>query len=116
MPLWDLGEVRLLALDNGAALRPGANTGLRDLRGEIHPGVRAERFDRDVVDRLRELRRQTATADSAHVWEILGLVGKRADLAARRLDEVLGYLDGLEAVRGEDLWLPDAAVRDRRRP
>ncbi len=116
MPLWDLGEVRLLALDNGAALRPGLNTGLRDLRGEIHPGVRAERFDRGVVERLRELKRQTAVADSAQVWEILGLAGKRADLAAIRLADVLDYLDGLEAVRGVDIWLPDAAVRDRRWP
>ena len=116
MPLWDLGEVRLLALDNGAALRPGANTGLRELRGEIHPGVRVDRYDRGVVARLRELRRQTAVADSARVWEILGLAGKRADLAARRLAEVLDHLDGLAAARGEDLWLPDAALRDRRWP
>jgi len=115
-PLWDLGEVRLLALDNGAALRPGANTGLRDLRGEIHPGVRAERFDRRAVDRLRELRRQTAVADPARVWEILGLAGKRAELASRRLDEVLAHLEGLEAAYGDALWLPDPEFRDRRRP
>lgn len=115
-PLWDLGEVRLLALDNGAALRPGANTALRDLRGEIHPGVRAERFDRRVVDRLRELRRQTAGADAARVWEILGLAGKRAEVASRRLDEVLAHLDGLTAAYGAEVWLPDPEFRDRRRP
>lgn len=115
-PLWDLGEVRLLALDNGAALRPGANTALRDLRGEIHPGVRAERFDRRVVDRLRELRRQTAGADAARAWEVLGLAGKRAEVASRRLDEVLAHLDGLAAARGDEVWLPDPEFRDRRRP
>ncbi|MBK6898886.1 MAG: hypothetical protein IPH09_06335 [bacterium] len=116
MPLWDLGEVRLLALDNGAALRPGPNTGLQDLRGGLHPGVRVERFDRRVVGRLRELRRQTAGADSARVWERLGLTGKRAELAARRLDEVLAHLDGLEAAVGEQIWLPDPEFRDRRWP
>jgi len=53
--VWDLGSVRLLALDNGLAFRGRDGNGLLDLQGTNEPGSRVERFDPSTVDKIREL-------------------------------------------------------------
>ncbi len=119
LPTFDLGAVRLLALDNGAALRGDNGTGIVDLRGGIVSGTRVERFDSAVVDVVRGLGRHvlgrgceapTPADDIDAIWAFLGL-DPGSDEAVRAqgyLEQALDYLDRVERNHGDDIWL-DAA-------
>ena len=115
MPEWDLGAVRLLALDNGAALRARHGTGMSDLVGGVMAGTRIERFEPETVERLRALGRRaigygcdTAPFDDEvdAIWSYLGIEdADRRARAAGLLEDVLTYIDGLEASHGDDAFL-----------
>jgi len=120
MPVFDLGAVRLLALDNGAALRSRHGTGMSDLLGGIESGTRVERFEPETVDRLRALGRraigygcETAPFDDEvdAIWAYLGIddLDRRAR-AAGLLGDVLAHIGALEARHGDGIELrPDVA-------
>lgn len=57
-PIFDMGEVRLLALDNGASMHSTIGTGIADLQGNVVGGTRVERFERESIDRLQSLARR----------------------------------------------------------
>lgn len=113
-PIFDMGTVRLLALDNGAGMRSRNGAGILDLRGQRVRGTRVERFDRVAVQRLRALGRRalghgcegTVHPDEvAAIWAYLGLDEERGELAADLMLVVLEYIDDLEARHGEDIYL-----------
>lgn len=113
-PIFDMGEVRLLALDNGAALRGRNGGGILDLQGRIASGTRVERFDPISVARARALARRTLgygceTApfddEAAAIWAWLGIEGEEAERAAGYLETTLQYIDELEDQYGDDIWL-----------
>lgn len=114
LPIFAYGPSRLLALDNGAALRGTHGSGLNDLQGRNLAGTRVERFDRDVVERLRGLARRTTGrycdtepfADEREAaWLYLGLDGAWADRAENFMLQTLDYIDQLEARHGDRIWL-----------
>ena len=111
---WELGQVRLLALDNGGSLRYPAK-GLNDLRGRIDPGTRVERFDRWTIERARALSRRTSgvgcgraayASERQAAWRELGLSPLYFDTAARHLTATLEYVRQLELSHGEAIYLP----------
>lgn len=113
-PIFSLGAVRLLALDNGAALRSENGSGLSDLAGSTTSGTRVERFDRHAVERLRALaRRWTARGcdeppfddEVAAIDAYFGLDAERGAIARRLLERVLDYVDGLEQRHGDAIYL-----------
>jgi len=112
-PIWEMGDVRLLALDNGAALRGRVGAGIRDLRGTIVAGTRVERFDRQVVERLRGLSRRAMGRycetspfedEAAAIWAYLGVADAEAASAQHFLVEVLDYIDELEERYGDRIY------------
>lgn len=119
-PVFDMGEVRLLALDNGAALRGRNGSGIADLQGNIVGGTRVERFDPVSVERVRALGRralghgcETPPFDDEvdAIWAYLGIEGDEVERATGYLENTLTYLDELEARHGDDMLLaprPDA--------
>jgi hypothetical protein len=114
-PVFDLGPVRLLALDNGAALRGRHGTGLNDLAGAIMTGTRVERFEGETLDRVRALGRralghgcgtQPFDDEVDAIWAYLGVDdADRRARASQLLGDVLAYLDDLEARHGEAMRL-----------
>lgn len=112
---WSLGAVRLLALDNGGALRSLNGQGLADLKGETVGGTRVERFERSTVGRLEALARRVLgrgcatspdTDEVRAAWRSLGLDGSDAPIAAGLLSRVLDYLDELREESGDAVFLP----------
>lgn len=114
-PVFDMGRVRVLALDNGAALKSSGGTGFADLTGASVAGLRVERFDRGVVDRLRGLAGRTVgyrcsevdPDEAAAIWQWLGLEdASDRGKAEANLTRVLRYIDELETRWGDRIWLP----------
>lgn len=114
MPVFAYGPSRLLALDNGAALRGTYGAGIADLQGRTWPGTRVERFDPEVIRRLRGLARRTTGrycdtepfADEREAaWAYLGVDGAWADRAEHMMGVTLDYIDALEARHGDRIWL-----------
>lgn len=115
LPRFDLGEIRLLALDNGAALANNGQNALAWIQGRIDPNVRVDRYDRRVVSGLRALGRRWLGAGcdtAAYVDEAdairayLGVAGVEGDRAARNLAAVLAHLDAVERRLGDAMYLP----------
>ncbi len=103
--VWDLGRVRLLALDNGLAFRGRNGDGLFDLQGLTEPGTRVERFNNQTVARLRKLGKilliTTNNPDDDTViyndgWAYFGLEHRQYSLAHYYLQGTLNYIDSLE--------------------
>ena len=114
LPVWDLGQVRLLALDNGASMRSNTGAGLADIQGNNDPGTRVERFERHVVENTRQLGRmllgygcdQAPSAEArAAVLRELGVVDRRAqERAVSYLERTLEYIDSLERRHGDAIY------------
>jgi hypothetical protein len=114
MPIFEMGQVRLLALDNGAALRSRHGSGLDDLRGARISGTRIERFERSTVERLRGVSRRLGFSDCEHppfedevaaIWDYFGLDESRRERASGYFIAALEYLDELEDDFAEDMFL-----------
>lgn len=112
--VWDLGRVRLLALDNGLAFRGRNGDGLFDLQGLIEPGTRIERFDPETVARLRRLGKiileppSNAKIDQVptnEAWKYFGLEQKQFSLARYFLRGTLSYINGLEKENFHAIYL-----------
>lgn len=112
-----LGDVRLLALDNGAALRSREGGAIDDLQGDIVSSTRIERFERESVDQLRALARRTLgygcetepfDDEVDAIWgDYFNLDPERAERAANYVRITLEYLDELEDDHGSDIYLPE---------
>lgn len=120
-PIYEMGEVRLLALDNGAALHDQIGSGIRDLRGDIVGGTRVERFERETLEHLDALGRRLLARgcesppfddEVEAIWTYLGLAAAddRA-LALGYLTRLFEYLDELRR-RGEPVLEPRLTVHD----
>ena len=113
--IWDLGEVRLFALDNGSGLSSRHGSGLLDLRGERVAGTRLERFQPEVVERLRGLARRALghgcdtfpyEDEVAAIWgDYFRVSGREAEYAISNLTAVVDYIDRLESRYGDDIYL-----------
>ena len=112
-PIFSLGAVRLLALDNGAAMRSEHGSGLADLSGATVRGTRVERFERTSVERLRALsRRWTGRGceslpfddEVAAIDAYFGLDAERGAIARSLVDRVLDYIDALEQRHGDAVF------------
>jgi hypothetical protein len=113
---WDLGRVRLLALDNGLAFRGRNGKGLFDLQGLREPGTEVERFDPHTVAMLRKLGKillspatvpgQDPTPASTG-WAYFGLDPARFSLARYFLQGTLDYVDRLEKVYFHNIYFTD---------
>ena len=114
MPAFELGQVRLLALDNGASMSSRAGSGLRDLQGNLDPATRVERFSRMSIEQLRALdRRLNGTgcetpATQEELTSIFHFFGLREAAHQRRAQEylpgVLEYIQRLERANGDRIY------------
>lgn len=113
-PVWDLGRVRLLALDNGLAFRGRNGNGLFDLQGLAEAGSKVELFEPKTVGQLRKLGEillQTTDnpdmdQEKAHaVWKYFGLEHKQYSLAQYYLQGTLDYLNTLEITNNHAIYL-----------
>jgi hypothetical protein len=114
-PIYDMGTVRLLALDNGAALHDRIGSGIRDLQGDIVGGTRVERFEPETLARLDALGRRLLgrSCDAAPfddeveaIWNYLGLEdAEDRALAAGYLERALDYIDDIRNRSGDDALL-----------
>lgn len=112
--VWDLGHVRLLALDNGLAFRGRNGNGLFDLQGLNEPGTRVERFDPKTVERIRALgkiflapspnAKENAPRPREN-WAYFGLETKHFSLAQYYLRGTLTYINSLAKVHSHDIYL-----------
>ncbi len=114
-PIFEMGEVRLLALDNGAALHDSIGSGIRDLRGDIVRGTRVERFERETLERLDALGRRLLGRgcevepfedEVEAIWEYLGLeLEEDREMALGYLARVYEYVEELESDHDGDLYI-----------
>lgn len=118
LPIYDLGAVRLFALDNGAALRGENGSGIGDLQGNFVSGTRVERFEHQAVDRIQLLARRVlgrgcpAGADPAEADLILAYLGlqpgtSEAERARGYLENVVEYIEELAEDEGDAMFLTE---------
>jgi hypothetical protein len=122
LPIYDMEDVRLLALDNGASLHSAHGSGLADLMGNIVEGTRVERFEERTVDRLRRLGElllegygtvscELSSAQVENVWSRLGVFSAQSrEYAIGHLRATLEYIDSLERRFGEQIYFDQASV------
>lgn len=122
MPIFELGRVRLLALDNGASVHGRHGSGLADLMGSLTSGTRIERFDRHAINQLRDLGAlllddygcEASTLQDAARMALLSELGvydsRSQEYVAGYLQDTLTYIDGLEARYGERIYFEEAPV------
>lgn len=114
LPIFEMGEVRLLSLDNGASLSSRAGAGIADLQGNNAAATRIERFSRTSVAQLRRLARRIhgvdceAPAGDEELRSFFAFMGvtdaTRRDRAFGYLAPVLRYIDDLERRYGDAIY------------
>src|SRR5690606_24095395 len=114
LPIWNLGEVRLLALDNGASMRSRSGSGIADLQGNVDPATRVERFERETVEKLRWLARRVigygceVPASDDEVSAAFAALGVESPSMRERargyMEQTLAYIDDLEARYGDAIY------------
>jgi hypothetical protein len=114
-PIFEMGDVRLLALDNGAAFHDQIGSGIRDLRGDIVGGTRVERFEEETIVRLRALTRRLMghgcetlpiEDEVEAIWTYFGLQDvEDRELALGYITRVLEYVDELEEDNDDGLFI-----------
>lgn len=114
LPLFEMGDVRLLALDNGASLKARQGDGLRDLQGGIDAATRIERFSPVSIARLRALYGRlhgaqcSSTPPATEVSAILSFLGIQDPVYQKRAYDyfpaVMEYIDRLERANGDRIY------------
>lgn len=114
LPIFDLGRVRLLALDNGASMRSRSGEGIRDLQGLNASVTRIERFSRQSVDQLRLLAKRIhgkecdSPASNEELRSLFNFLGVTETITRERaigyIEPVLQYIDGLERRFGDSIY------------
>ncbi len=114
LPIYNLGEVRLLALDNGATLSSSNGSGLADIQGNIVRGTRVERFSEAAVQRVLAMGRRAlgAGCDSAPfadehdaMWSYFGLSGRVTERTDNYLGNTIEYVQGIVDRYGDAAFL-----------
>lgn len=114
LPVFDLGRVRLLALDNGASLHSRTGTALGDLQGTRVSATRIERFSRTAITQLRRFVQRTlgegcdgpaSEEELESLFKFLGVTDKETrDKTIQYAPAVLKYIDELEARYGDAIY------------
>lgn len=114
MPVFEMGTVRLLALDNGASMASRNGEGIRDLQGSIDPATRIERFSRFAIERTRALDRRmngtgcSAPPSDAEIAAMFAFFGVKtpATIAFARsyFPRVIEYIDQLTRAHGDRIY------------
>lgn len=114
LPVFDLGRVRLLALDNGASLHSRTGTALGDLQGNRVSATRIERFSRTAITQLRRFVQRTlgegcdgpaSEEELESLFKFLGVTDKETrDKTIQYAPAVLKYIDALEARYGDAIY------------
>lgn len=122
LPIWNLGEVRLLALDNGASMRSRSGSGIADLQGNVDPATRVERFERETVEKLRWIARRVigygcdAPASDDEVSAAFAALGVESPSMRERargyMEQTLAYIDDLEARYGDAIYFERSTTPD----
>lgn len=114
LPIFDMGRVRLLALDNGASLYSRTGTAIGDIQGTRVAATRIERFSKTSVTQLRRFAQRVlgegcdGPASDKELVSLFNFLGV-ADSATRKkainyIPAVLEYIDGLEARYGDKIY------------
>ena len=105
LPVYDLGQVRVLALDNGAGLDDEHNGGIYDIQGNGYRGTRVERFEQETLDGLRALGRrwlgrgcdvEPYPDEVEAIREYFGLSEEEFELATEFIILLLDYVDQVD--------------------
>lgn len=117
LPVFEMGRVRMLSLDNGASMKSRGGGGIADLQGNNDPATRIERFSRTSVTQLRLLAKRVRGLDCANpasdeeltsLFNYLGVTDARMrERAIGYIDPVLSYIDGLERRFGESIYFDE---------
>lgn len=117
VPIFEMGRVRLLALDNGASMKSRGGGGIADLQGNVDPATRAERFSRTAVEQLRALNKRItgegcatpmSDAELRSLFGFLGVTDSRMrERAVGYIKPVLDYIDGLERRHGDAIFFSE---------
>lgn len=114
LPVFELGRVRLLALDNGASLHSRTGTALGDIQGTRVSATRIERFSRTAIEQLRRFTQRTlgegcdgpATEEElTSLFKFLGVTD--AETRKKTINyapPVLKYINELEARYGDEIY------------
>lgn len=114
LPIFDLGRVRLLALDNGASLHSRTGTALGDIQGQRVAATRIERFSRTAIKQLRLFAQRAlgtgcdAPASDEELESLFKFLGVTDEPTRTKtinyIPAVLEYIDGLEARYGDGIY------------
>lgn len=122
LPIYEMGEVRLLSLDNGASMSSRAGAGIADLQGNHAAGTRIERFSRTSVEQLRRVARRIqgvdceAPASEEEIRSFFAFMGVTESAPRGRaigyIEPVLRYIDDLERRHGDAIYFDVEATED----
>lgn len=114
LPIFELGRVRLLALDNGASLHSRTGTALGDIQGQRVAATRIERFSKTAVTQLRLFAqrvlgegcdRPASDEEIVSLFKFLGVTDEATRTKTiNYIPPVLEYIDGLEARYGDAIY------------
>ena len=122
LPIFEMGRVRLLALDNGASMRSRGGSGIADLHGNNDSATRIERFSRTSVQQLRLMAKRVAgigcespasEEELSSFFNYMGVTDARTrERAIGYIKPVLDYIDGLERRYGDAIYFDVAPAVD----
>lgn len=114
LPVFELGRVRLFALDNGASLHSRTGTALGDLQGTRVSATRIERFSRTAIEQLRRFTQRTlgegcdgpaSDEELVSLFRFLGVTdAETRNKTINYAPPVLKYIKELEARYGDEIY------------